>query len=52
VHLVSFFWRRIYDAISPLKTRLSKFTLKDLGNNKVAVTQGKLLLEIILKRTL
>jgi hypothetical protein len=36
MHPVSFFWR-IYDARFPPKTGVSKFSLKGLANNKVAV---------------
>jgi hypothetical protein len=37
----------MHDASFPPKTRLHKFSLKGLTNNKVAVAQGKLLLEVI-----
>jgi hypothetical protein len=47
MNLISFVWSRIWDASTVHKTSIPKFILKDLANNKVAIVQGKLLLEII-----
>jgi hypothetical protein len=45
MHTTSFVQRKIWDANLTPKTKAPMF--KDLANNKVTVTQGKLLLEII-----